>query len=112
MGGLDVTNVCGGVWIPPPTGKNVACPLKNPFNPMPASSWIAHVKAGKGKGMSYKDALRAAAKTWKKKSGAAAKKSTAAPAQEASDEAPAPAPKKRRRKRARPGPGPDEKNIN
>ena len=60
---------------------------------MPASSWIAHVKAvyakGKGKGMSYKDALRAAAKTWKKKSGAAAKKSKAAPAQEASDEAPA-----------------------
>ena len=40
---------------------------------MPASSWIAHVKAvyakGKGKGMSYKDALRAAAKTWKKKAG-------------------------------------------
>ena len=35
---------------------------------MPASSWIAHVKAvyakGKSKGMSYKDALRAAAKTW------------------------------------------------
>ena len=80
---------------------------------MPASSWIAHVKAvyakGKGKGMSYKDALRAAAKTWKK--GGGSKKSKAAPAQEASDEA-APAPKKRRRKRARPGPGPDEKNIN
>ena len=80
---------------------------------MPASSWIAHVKAvyakGKGKGMSYKDALRAAAKSWKK---SGSKKSKAAPAQEASDEAPAPAPKKRRRKRARPGPGPDEKNIN
>ena len=78
---------------------------------MPASSWIAHVKAvyakGKSKGMSYKDALRAAAKTWKKSGG---KKSKAAPAQEASDEA-AP-PKKRRRKRARPGVGPDEKNIN
>ena len=33
---------------------------------MPASSWIAHVKAvyakGKGKGLSYKDALRAAAR--------------------------------------------------
>jgi len=76
---------------------------------MPASSWIAHVKAvyakGKGKGMSYKDALRAAAKTWKK---GGSKKSKAAPAQEASDEAP----KKRRRKRARPGVGPDEKNIN
>ena len=78
---------------------------------MPASSWIAHVKAvyakGKSKGMSYKDALRAAAKTWKKSGG---KKSKAAPAQEASDEA-AP-PKQRRRKRARPGVGPDEKNIN
>ena len=76
---------------------------------MPASSWIAHVKAvyakGKGKGMSYKDALRAAAKTWKK---GGSKKSKAAPAQQASDEAP----KKRRRKRARPGVGPDEKNIN
>jgi stringent starvation protein B len=82
---------------------------------MPASSWIAHVKAvyakGKSKGMSYKDALRAAAKTWKK-GGGKAKKSKAAPAQEASDEAAAPAPKKRRRKRARPGVGPDEKNIN
>ena len=77
---------------------------------MPASSWIAHVKAvyakGKSKGMSYKEALRAAAKTWKKSGGS--KKSKAAPAPEASDEAP----KKRRRKRARPGVGPDEKNIN
>ena len=77
---------------------------------MPASSWIAHVKAvyakGKSKGMSYKEALRAAAKTWKK--GGGSKKSKAAPAPEASDEAP----KKRRRKRARPGVGPDEKNIN
>ena len=78
---------------------------------MPASSWIAHVKAvyakGKGKGMSYKDALRAAAKTWKK---SGSKKSKAAPPRR--PRAPAPAPKKRRRKRARPGPGPDEKNIN
>ena len=77
---------------------------------MPASSWIAHVKAvyakGKSKGMSYKEALRAAAKTWKKSGGS--KKSKAAPAPEASEEAP----KKRRRKRARPGVGPDEKNIN
>jgi len=74
---------------------------------MPASSWIAHVKAvyakGKSKGMSYKDALRAAAKTWKKGG-----KSKAAPVD---DEKSAP-PRKRRRKRARPGPGPDEKNIN
>jgi len=76
---------------------------------MPASSWIAHVKAvyakGKSKGMSYKDALRAAAKTWKKGGGG---KSKAAPVD---DEKSAP-PRKRRRKRARPGPGPDEKNIN
>ena len=77
---------------------------------MPASSWIAHVKGvyakGKSKGMSYKEALRAAAKTWKKGGKAKAK---AAP--DADDEKSAP-PRKRRRKRARPGPGPDEKNIN
>ena len=60
---------------------------------------------GKSKGMSYKDALRAAAKTWKKGGGG---KSKAAPVD---DEKSAP-PRKRRRKRARPGPGPDEKNIN
>ena len=79
---------------------------------MPASSWIAHVKGvyakGKSKGMSYKDALRAAAKTWKKGGKAKAK---AAPAPEASEESSS-APRKRKRKRARPGPGPDEKNIN
>ena len=38
---------------------------------MPATSWIAHVKAvyqkNKSKGMSYKDALKTAAKSWKKK---------------------------------------------
>ena len=70
----------------------------------------AHVKGvyakGKSKGMSYKEALRAAAKTWKKGGKAKAK---AAP--DADDEKSAP-PRKRRRKRARPGPGPDEKNIN
>ena len=53
---------------------------------MPATSWIAHVKAvyqkNKSKGMSYKDALKTAAKSWKKK-GAAPKVA---------------APKKRRRK--------------
>ena len=62
---------------------------------MPASSWIAHVKAvyakGKSKGMSYKDALRAA-KTWKKPS-------------------PSPSPPSQEAAQARP-PGPDEKNIN
>ena len=77
---------------------------------MPASSWIAHVKAvyakGKSKGMSYKDALRAAAKTWKKGGGGKSKAKAAV-----DDEKSAP-PRKRRRKRARPGPGPDEKNIN
>ena len=60
---------------------------------MPATSWIAHVKAvyqkNKSKGMSYKDALKTAAKSWKK-NGAAPKKG-AAPKQGA-------APKKRRRK--------------
>ena len=80
---------------------------------MPASSWIAHVKGvyakGKSKGMSYKDALRAAAKTWKK--GGKAKAKAAAP-EAVEDEKSAPAPRKRKRKRARPGPGPDEKNIN
>ena len=81
---------------------------------MPASSWIAHVKAvyakGKSKGMSYKDALRAAAKTWKK-GGGGKSKAKAAP-EAVDDEKSAPAPRKRKRKRARPGPGPDEKNIN
>ena len=77
---------------------------------MPASSWIAHVKSvyakGKSKGMSYKDALRAAAKTWKKTESKASK---TVEAEEAPVDEP---PKKRRRKRARPGVGPDEKNIN
>jgi hypothetical protein len=78
---------------------------------MPASSWIAHVKAvyakGKSKGMSYKDALRAAAKTWKKGGGGKSKAKAAAPEEDEKS-----APRKRKRKRARPGPGPDEKNIN
>ena len=42
---------------------------------MPASSWIAHVKSVYSKGnMSYKEAMKRAAKTWKKKKGAAKKK--------------------------------------
>ena len=84
---------------------------------MPASSWIAHVKAvyakGKSKGMSYKDALRAAAKTWKKSGGSKSKsKSSKSSKIEEAPEESEEAPKKRRRKRARPGVGPDEKNIN
>lgn len=60
------------------------------------TTWIQHVKAvyqkGKGSGMKYKDALRAAAKTWKK--GSSSKKSeSAAPAEEKA------APKKKRRRR-------------
>ena len=45
---------------------------------MPAATWIAHVKSVYSKGgMSYKEAMKRAAKTWKsKKKGAA----TAAPA--------------------------------
>ena len=38
---------------------------------MPASGWIAHVKATwKKNGGSYKDAMKAAKKTWKKGSSA------------------------------------------
>ena len=39
---------------------------------MPASSWIAHVKATRkkmGAGASYKSAMKKAASTWKKKAG-------------------------------------------
>ena len=45
---------------------------------MPAATWIAHVKSVYSKGgMTYKEAMKRAAKTWKtKKKGAA----TAAPA--------------------------------
>ena len=40
-----------------------------------AGAWINHVKATyKKMGGSYKDAMKAAAKTWKKKSGAGKKK--------------------------------------
>ena len=83
---------------------------------MPASSWIAHVKSvyakGKSIGMSYKDALRAAAKTWKKTGGKSKPKSKASKTVEAEEAPVDEPPKKRRRKRARPGVGPDEKNIN
>ena len=81
---------------------------------MPASSWIAHVKSVYSKGksnMSYKDALRAAAKTWKKSGGKSKPKASKSKAEEAPEESEE-APKKRRRKRARPGVGPNEKNIN
>ena len=46
------------------------------INIIMAGAWINHVKATyKKMGGSYKDAMKAAAKTWKKKSGAGKKKS-------------------------------------
>ena len=52
--------------------KNCA-PWKGKAHTMP-SAWVQHVqatyKAGKAKGMSYKDALKTAAKSWKKKGAA------------------------------------------
>ena len=40
---------------------------------MPAATWIAHVKSVYAKGgMSYKEAMKRAAKTWKKSKGAKA----------------------------------------
>ena len=104
------------------------CPIgynKPPFNyKMPAATWIAHVKSVYSKGgMTYKQAMQRAAKTWKKKkSGAAApvrksrgkRKSKAKepedekePEEEEEKDAP-----KRKRKRARAGAGKFEKNIN
>ena len=99
--------------------------IKNPIEfIMPATSWIAHVKAvyqkNKSKGMSYKDALKTAAKSWKKK-GAAPK--VAAPKKrrrkakadedldekEPEEEKTA---KKPKRKRMRPGVPANEKNLN
>ncbi len=72
-----------------------------------AASWNAHVKETHKKlGGSYKDALKAARKTWKKK-GAAAKparrgrKKAAVGEEEVDEKEEAPAPK-RRRKKARP----------
>ena len=64
------------------------------------TTWIQHVKAvyqkGKGSGMKYKDALRAAAKTWKK--GSSSKKSSKSEAAPAEEKAAAPKKKRRRRK--------------
>ena len=91
---------------------------------MPATSWIAHVKAvyqkNKSKGMSYKDALKTAAKSWKKKGAAskkaAPKKRRKAKADEKVDEQEPEeeekAAKKPKRKRMRPGVPSNEKNIN
>ncbi len=64
------------------------------------TTWIEHVKSvyqkGKSGGMSYKAALKAAAKTWKKKGAAAASSKKSEPV----DDAPAPKKKRRRRKPA------------
>ena len=105
------------------------CPIgynKPPFNyKMPAATWIAHVKSVYSKGgMTYKQAMQRAAKTWKtkKKSGAAApaRKSRGkrkSKAKEPEDEEPEEDEKEKdapkgKRKRARAGAGKFEKNIN
>ncbi len=70
-----------------------------------AASWIAHVKeTNKKNGGSYKDALKAASKTWKKKGAAAAKpakrgRKKAVEEEEVDEKEEAPAPKRRRRKK-------------
>lgn len=62
---------------------------------MPTHNWIQHVKAVYAKGnISYKQALKEASKTWKKKK--------ASPASPSEDEVSQPPKKKRRRKRATP----------
>ena len=91
---------------------------------MPATSWIAHVKAvyqkNKSKGMSYKDALKTAAKSWKKKgaapkAAAPKKRRRKAKADEDLDEKEPEeekTAKKPKRKRMRPGVPANEKNLN
>ena len=91
---------------------------------MPAATWIAHVKSVYAKGgMTYKQAMKTAAKSWKKTKGAKAAparksrgKKRKAKADEPEDEQPdedeKEAPRKGKRKRARPGPGKYEKNVN
>ena len=104
---------------------------------MPAASWIAHVKqVHKKQGGSFKDALKAASKTWKKGGAAAApkkkrrgKKAAAEePVEEVEEDEKAP-PKRRRKRKIkkkpversvpvaasrgnRPGPPKHYKNIN
>ena len=69
------------------------------------SAWVKHVQSvyakGKSKGMSYKQAMVAAKKTWaSKKSGKAPKASKAEPKEEkAEDEEAEEKPKRRRRKK-------------
>ena len=87
---------------------------------MPAATWIAHVKSVYSKGgMSYKEAMKRAAKSWKKKQGGAAaparksrgkRKSKEPDETEEVEEEPKKEGKKR--KRARAGPGKFEKNLN
>ena len=88
---------------------------------MPAATWIAHVKSVYSKGnMTYKEAMKRAAKTWKKKkSGAAAparksrgKRKAKTEEPEEAEEGEEPKAGRKRRKRARPGPGKFEKNVN
>lgn len=67
------------------------------------TTWIEHVKAvyakGKGSGMSYKAALKAAAKTWKKKGKGASKASKSKKSEAVEEEAEVVVKKKRRRRR-------------
>ena len=99
---------------------------------MPAASWIAHVKqVHKKQGGSFKDALKAASKTWKKGGAAAApkkkrrgKKAAAEePAEDVEEDEKAPPKRRRRKKKAsegvikrgkgnRPGPAKHYRNIN
>jgi len=100
---------------------------------MPAASWIAHVKeVHKKQGGSYKDALKAASKTWKKGGGAAAapkkkrrgKKAAEEPVDDVEeDDEKAPPTRRRLKKKAsegvikrgkgnRPGPAKHYRNIN
>jgi len=79
------------------------------------TTWIEHVKAvyakGKGGGMSYKAALKAAAKTWKKKGKAASKASKKSEAVEEKDEVVVKKKRRRRRKAMPKVPDKDYKNI-
>ena len=88
------------------------------------TTWLQHVKAVYAKGgKSYKEAMKAAAKTWKKGKAAAPKKGRRKKKEEEPDEkAEEPAKRKRKRKRApakgaktkgmRPGVPQAFKNIN
>ena len=94
-----IARACGEIWDNEDEEKGGSCLKMLPqWNKGMPSAWIAHVKSvyakGKAKGMSYKQALKAASKTWKK-SGTSKSKAPA-------EEAPVVESKKKRRKRAMP----------